>query len=174
MDINQWVFIPLFWGWGDVQTEEKCVPGKTNSVYNSLKQTWSWGSEGRAGRGKAGLVRRQQAEQGQWQQCADTGHWLQTMQQQGCPGRSSDRTAPTLLPPGRRAGTCNSVPRKILVSPTQGHPRQVELFRRLKGNRHLGISSGSRSTIRQLLKKYYFQKQKWWEWGGGMKRDLCE
>lgn len=28
-----------------------------------------------------------------------------------------------------------------------------------KENRHLGIISDSRSTIRQLLKKYYFQEQ---------------
>lgn len=50
-------------------------------------------------------------------------------------------------------------PEGILVSPSPGTSRQVELFRRLEENRHLGISSGSRSTIRQLLKKYYFQKQ---------------
>lgn len=85
---------PLFWGWGDAQAEGECVPDKTNSVYNSLKQTWPWGSEGRI---RMGLVRRQQAEQRQWQQCADAGHQLQTMQQQGCPGHSSDRTAPNSL-----------------------------------------------------------------------------
>lgn len=61
-------------------------------VYNSQKQTWPW-----APKGRAGLVRQQHAEQGQWQQCADTGHQLQMMQQQQCPGHSSDRAAPISL-----------------------------------------------------------------------------
>lgn len=74
-------------GWGDTQAEDKCVPDKINFVYDSLKQTWPWGSE--EGQGES-LVRRQQAEQGQRQQCADTGHQLETMKQQECPGHSSD------------------------------------------------------------------------------------
>lgn len=48
------MFTPLFWSWGDVQTEDKCVPGKTNSVYNSLKQTWPWDSQGGAEQGGPG------------------------------------------------------------------------------------------------------------------------
>ena len=48
------MFNPLFWSWGDVHTEDKCVPGKTNYVYNSLKQTWPWGFPGLGGAGRGG------------------------------------------------------------------------------------------------------------------------
>lgn len=113
---------------------DKCVSGKTNSVYNSLKQTWPWGSQGSragwdgAGQSRAGLVSGKKAEQEQWRQCADTGHQLQTTQQQGCSGHSSDRTAPSLAS-GQEAWYMQLSPEEILVSPSPGRPRQVELFR---------------------------------------------
>lgn len=78
----------------------------------------------------------------------------------GCPGTALSEQPPTLWPPGGRPCTCNSVPRKVLVSPSPGASQAGGALRRLEEeNRHLGMSSGSRSTIRQLLKKYYFQKQ---------------
>lgn len=82
------------------------------------------------------------------------------MRQQAVLGTALIELPPTLLPPGRRPRTCNSVPRKILVNPSPGTSQAGGALLRLEEeNRHLGISSGSRSTIRQLLKKYYFQKQ---------------
>lgn len=50
-------------------------------------------------------------------------------------------------------------PEEILVSPSPGTSPAGRALPEAQENRHLGISSGSRSTIRQLLKKYYFQKQ---------------
>lgn len=74
--------------------------------------------------------------------------------------RLSSKPPPTLVPPGRRLCTCNSVQRKILANSAQAHPEKVGALRvdSTEENRHLGISD-SRSTIRQLLKKYYFQEQ---------------
>lgn len=64
------------------------------------------------------------------------------------------------MPTGRRHCTCNSIQRQILVNPAQAHPEKVGALRvdSTEENRHLGISD-SHSTIRQLLKKYYFQEQ---------------
>lgn len=74
--------------------------------------------------------------------------------------RLSSKPPLTLLPPGRRHRTCNSVQRKLLAHPAQAHPEKVGALQvdSAEENRHLG-SSDSRSTIRQLLKKYYFQEQ---------------
>lgn len=74
--------------------------------------------------------------------------------------RLSSKPRPTLVPPGRRLCTCNSVQRKILANSAQAHPEKVGALQvdSTEENRHLGISD-SRSTIRQLLKKYYFQEQ---------------
>ena len=74
--------------------------------------------------------------------------------------RLSSEPLPTLLPTGRRCYTCNSVKRQILTNPAQAHPEKVRALQvdSTEENRHLGISD-SHSTIRQLLKKYYFQEQ---------------
>lgn len=74
--------------------------------------------------------------------------------------RLSPTPPPALAPPGRGLCTCSSVQRKILASSAQAHPEKVGALRvdSTEENRHLGISD-SRSTIRQLLKKYYFQEQ---------------
>lgn len=104
----------------------------------------------------------------QWQQCTDTGRRLRTMQQQGYSGHSSERAAPlSCLQAGGTVHATQSRERFLPVR-AQAHPEEVGALRvdSTKENRHLGISD-SRSTIRQLLKKYYFQEQnKKIRWGG--------
>lgn len=76
------------------------MPDKNNSVYNSLKQTWPWGSEGRAGQG--GLVRRskQNKDSGsgvQTQDDDDDISWRRRSNGGRVSWHSSERAAPNSL-----------------------------------------------------------------------------
>lgn len=68
----------------------------------------------------------------------------------------SSEPPPTLLPPGGRHCTCNSVQRKILANPAQAHPKKVGALQvdSTEENRHLGISDfplHNKATFKKIL-----------------------
>lgn len=70
--------------------------------------------------------------------------------------RLSSKPPPTLLPPGRRHCTCNSVQRKILAHPAQAHPEKVGALQidSTEENRHLGyfrFPLHNKATFKKIL-----------------------